>query len=244
MLSHLGAMLSHLGVMLAILGSWWWCWRPLMLLLLLLLRHQPASKARNQQPRHLFRNSLETAKHHLISCRKWRKVIRTNKLSGGRNVPSEILLESQFDFCCSAMLLLLVAASQFDFCCSAVLLCCCCCVAAGPAVPAVPAARLLFLLFLLLYAAAAAAAAAAAGGGGGAGIRWCCCCCSCPAINQGKKPTARSTDKRPNHTEEVPRWWNHWRSNTYKYKKDPKGCKSQTLLPWRAPPCLAGVGGY
>ena len=44
--------------------------------------------------RHFFRNPLETAKHHLISCRKWREIIRKNKLPGGRNVPSEILLES------------------------------------------------------------------------------------------------------------------------------------------------------
>ena len=41
----------------------------------------------------LFRNTAETAKHHLISCRKWRKINRKNKFPGGRNVPSEILLE-------------------------------------------------------------------------------------------------------------------------------------------------------
>ena len=40
---------------------------PLLLLpLLLLLCHELASKA----ARHLFRNPLETTKHHLISCRK------------------------------------------------------------------------------------------------------------------------------------------------------------------------------
>ena len=89
-----------------------------------------------------FRNPLETAKHHLISCRKWRKVIRNNKLPGGRNVPSEILLKSPFDFCCSAMLLLLVAASQFDFCGFAMLLL----VAAGPAVPAAVLQLLLLLV--------------------------------------------------------------------------------------------------
>ena len=44
--------------------------------------------------RHFFRNPLETAKHHLISCRKWREIIRKKKLPGGRNVPSEILVES------------------------------------------------------------------------------------------------------------------------------------------------------
>ena len=43
---------------------------------------------------HFFRNPLETAKHHLISCQKWREIIRNNKVPGGRNVPSEILLES------------------------------------------------------------------------------------------------------------------------------------------------------
>ena len=43
--------------------------------------------------RHLFRNTAETAKHHLISCRKGRKINRKNKFPGGRNVPSEILLE-------------------------------------------------------------------------------------------------------------------------------------------------------
>ena len=43
--------------------------------------------------RPLFRNTAETAKHHLISCRKWRKISRNNRFPGGRNVPSEILLE-------------------------------------------------------------------------------------------------------------------------------------------------------
>ena len=56
-------------------------------------------RAMNQPPtqetkaRHFFWNPLETAKHHLISCRKWREIIRNNKLPGGRNVPSEILLD-------------------------------------------------------------------------------------------------------------------------------------------------------
>ena len=45
------------------------------------------------KPDIFFRNHLETAKHHLISCRKWREIIRNNKLPGGRNVPSEILLD-------------------------------------------------------------------------------------------------------------------------------------------------------
>ena len=45
------------------------------------------------KPDIFFRNPLETAKHHLISCRKWREIIRNNKLPGGRNVPSEILLD-------------------------------------------------------------------------------------------------------------------------------------------------------
>ena len=39
----------------------------------------------------LFRNTAETAKHHLIS--KWRKINNKNKFPGGRNVPSEIVLE-------------------------------------------------------------------------------------------------------------------------------------------------------
>ena len=50
-----------------------------------------------------------TAKHHLISCRKWREGIRNSKLPGVRSGPSEILL-----FCYAAMLL--------PFCCSAMLL--------------------------------------------------------------------------------------------------------------------------
>ena len=65
-------------------------------------------RAMNQPPteetkaRHFFRNPLETAKHHLISCRKWREIIRNNKVPGGRNVPSEILLESySLMSCCS-----------------------------------------------------------------------------------------------------------------------------------------------
>ena len=41
----------------------------------------------------LFRNTAETAKHHLISCRKWRKINHKNKFPGGRNVPSKIVLE-------------------------------------------------------------------------------------------------------------------------------------------------------
>ena len=85
---------------------------PLLLLPLLLLCHELASKA----ARHLFRNPLETTKHHLISCRKWRKIIHNKKLPGGRNIPSEIsfTLESQFD----------ILESQLDFCCFR--LCCCC----------------------------------------------------------------------------------------------------------------------
>ena len=135
--------------------------------------------------RHFFRNPLETAKHHLISCRKWREIIRNNKLPGGRNVPSEILLDYRklvwlLLFCDSAMLLLLVAAGPavptvpgvlFDFCWSAMQLLL---VAAGPPVPAalaVPAAVLQLHLLLLL------------GGDAGAGVCWCCCC-SCRAMNQ------------------------------------------------------------
>ena len=41
----------------------------------------------------LFRNTAETAKHHLISFRKWRKINHKNKFPGDRNVPSEIVLE-------------------------------------------------------------------------------------------------------------------------------------------------------
>ena len=40
-----------------------------------------------------FFETAETAKHHLISCRKWRKINCKNKFPGGRNVPSEIVLE-------------------------------------------------------------------------------------------------------------------------------------------------------
>ena len=176
----------------------------------------------NQPPRQetnshtFFSKPLETAKHHLISCQKWPEIIHNNKFPGGRNVPSEILLESYsltsvvWPLLFSAMLLLLVAA--------------------GPAVPTVPAAR--FLLFLLLdccsccsccciiwlllvcHAAAAggcwascscccccsccsccciAAASAAASGGGdaGAGICWCCCC-SCRAMNQPPRQETNS----------------------------------------------------
>ena len=56
----------------------------------------PWTSLQSKKPtaRHFFRNPLETAKHHLISCRKWREIIRNNKVPGGRNVPSEILLES------------------------------------------------------------------------------------------------------------------------------------------------------
>ena len=55
----------------------------------------PWTSLQSKKPtaRHFFRNPLETAKHHLISCRKWREIIRNNKLPGGRNVPSEILLD-------------------------------------------------------------------------------------------------------------------------------------------------------
>ena len=74
-------------------AAWWWCWCWRLLMLLLLLPcHEPASNARNQSQT-FFWNPLETAKHHLISCRKWREIIRNNKLPGGRNVPSEILLD-------------------------------------------------------------------------------------------------------------------------------------------------------
>ena len=56
----------------------------------------PWTSLQSKKPtaRHFFRTPLETAKHHLISCRKWREIIRNNKVPGGRNVPSEILLES------------------------------------------------------------------------------------------------------------------------------------------------------
>ena len=96
-----------------------------------------------------FRNPLETAKHHLFSCRKWRKVIRNNKLPGGRNVPSEILLKSPFDF--------------------AVLLCCCCWwLQANLTSAGLPCCCwwLLGLLFLLLCCSCCCVAAAAAAGGG------------------------------------------------------------------------------
>jgi hypothetical protein len=66
--------------------------------------------------RHLFRNTPETAKHHLISCRKGREISRNNKLPGGRNVPSDIPIEIYFstaaaDGCCCWWLLLLAAAA-------------------------------------------------------------------------------------------------------------------------------------
>ena len=64
----------------------------------------PWTSLQSKKPtaRHFFRNPLETAKHHLISCRKWREIIRNNKVPGGRNVPSEILLESySLMSCCS-----------------------------------------------------------------------------------------------------------------------------------------------
>ena len=150
-----------------------------------------------------FSKHTRNGKHHLISCRKGRKISRNNKLPGGRNVPSEIPIEIEFlrhaavpaaaataaacstdsprmaktlplasggvggfDFCWSAMLLLLVAAGPpvpaapaavlFDFCWSAMLLLLL--VAAGPPVPpaaaaaalAVPAAVLQLQLLLLL----------------------------------------------------------------------------------------------
>ena len=52
-----------------------------------------AAQERNQQADTFFETQPKTAKHHLISCRKWRKINRKNKFPGGRNVPSEILLE-------------------------------------------------------------------------------------------------------------------------------------------------------
>ena len=78
-----------------------------------------------------FWNPLETAKHHLISCQKWRKISRNNTLLGGRNVPSEILLEIKFwllllvaaapaaaaAWCCCWWLLLLPAAAAAGGCC-------------------------------------------------------------------------------------------------------------------------------
>ena len=104
---------------------WWcWCWRLLMLLLLLLPCHEPVSKARNQQPDIFFRNPLETAKHHLISCRKWREIIRNNKLPGARNVPSEILLESYS--LTSVVWLLLFSAAAAGGCWACCSYCSCC----------------------------------------------------------------------------------------------------------------------
>ena len=102
------------------------CWWLLLLLVLLLLRLLLPStivESKKATARHAFWNPLETAKHHLISWQKWRKISRNNTLLGGRNVPSEILLEIKF------WLLLLVAAAPAAAAAGAAAggCCCCCC---------------------------------------------------------------------------------------------------------------------
>jgi len=64
MLSHLGVMLGDLGVMVVVLAS--------ADAAAAAAPAPPSTSLQGKKPtaRHLFRNSLETAKHHLISCRK------------------------------------------------------------------------------------------------------------------------------------------------------------------------------
>ena len=55
-------------------------------------------------------------------------------------------------------------------------------------------------------------------------------------LGQLETPWQWSADKAPSRTEEGPRrWMSQWRSNTCKGKENPKGCKCQTVLPWRGP---------
>ena len=149
--------------------------------------------------RHFFRDPLETAKHHLISCRKWREIIRNNKVPGGRNVPSEIVLESYsltsavfcYAECCCCwwllgllflLFLLLDCCSCWSCCCIIWLLLVCHAAAAGGCWASCSCCCC-SCCSCCCIAAASAAAAASGGGDADAGVCWCCCC-SCRAMNQ------------------------------------------------------------
>ena len=92
--------------------------------------------------RHLFRNPLETAKHHLISCQKWREIIRNNKLP--RRPERPFWNPTRLLLLLVVMLVLVLASADAT---------------AAAAAPAAGAAKLACLCFTSPAAAAAAPAA-------------------------------------------------------------------------------------
>ena len=69
---------------------------------MLLLLQSTSLSSKKLTARHLLRNTSEAAKHHLISCRKCRKISRNKRLPGGRNNPisNPILTAAAAGGCC------------------------------------------------------------------------------------------------------------------------------------------------
>ena len=145
-------------------------------------------QSKKQTARHPFRNTSETAKHHLISCPK------RSKGTPKKGLTSLLKPYLKLELCrclplpaAACCCLLLPAAASAGVCCCLLLpaaasagVCCCLLLpAAACSCLRLPAAA------CLLLPAAGAAAGAAAGG-------CCCCCCGAAAIKQPPKQETNS----------------------------------------------------
>ena len=157
-------------------------------------------QSKKQTARHPFRNTSETAKHHLISCPKRSKGTPKKGLTSLLKPYYKIAtLPLPAAACCC---LLLPAAASAGVCCAAACCCLCWCLllpAAACCCLQLPAAACGCLQLLACCSLLLPAAGAAAGG---------CCCCYCGAAVvllqsnslQSKKQTARHPFRNTSET--------------------------------------------